>query len=306
MNVKMISKAISLMVALVVLSVGCNLTGSSGSTETGTLNLSITDAPIDDADVIGVWITIQSVQYNLGDQWDTMEGFDGPRAFNLLELTNGESALLGALQLPAGEYTQIRFILDAPDEGQGPPSNPGSYVEYSDDSGEPDVPLFVPSGAQTGYKVVSEEPFTVPENGEVDITVDFDLRKAIVVAGSRMLLKPTLRLVVEDQTGTISGSVTHDTLSEGHSLVVFAYETGEYDGSEPESGDNGFDNAVTSANVSDGSYTLAFLPAGTYDVVVAEFDANGEFVVGEAVLAEEGVVVEAGEGITVNLDLTAE
>ncbi len=296
-----LSMLLTATVATAVLVAGCGW-GSGSSVGTGTMNLSITDAPIDADNVTGVYITVQSVQYHRNGQWAAMEGFDGPKVYNLLELTNGESALLGSLSLPAGEYTQIRFMLDVPEEGVASlPSNPGSYIAYSD---KDDDPLFIPSGAQTGYKVTADEPFTVPENGEIDVTVDFDLRKAIVVAGGQgFLLKPVLRLVVEDQAGTISGNVTYSgELADGHSLVVFTYETGEYDESEPTSGENGFANAVTSTNVSeDGEYTLAFLPAGTYDLVVAEFDDAGEYV--SATEAATGVEVEAGETVTV--DLTA-
>jgi hypothetical protein len=290
-------------IALVGLLAACDWEGSSDSTATGTMNLSITDAPIDASTVTGVYITVQSVQYNLDDEWGTMEGFEGPETFNLLELTNGASALLGSLSLPAGEYTQIRFILDAPaDTSGGPPSNPGSYVTYTEESGKPDTPLFVPSGAQTGYKVVADEPFVVPENGEIDITVDFDLRKSIVVAGSRIILKPVLRLVVEAEAGTIGGSVTY---AGSNSLVVFAYEAGAYDSATelPTSDEeNGFDNAVSSANVTDtGEYTLAFLPAGTYDLVVAGYGTEGAYVPSSAAIVAEDIEVEAGE--TVSRDL---
>ncbi len=98
-------------------------------------------------------------------------------------------------------------MLDLPEEDVAPiPSNPGSYIAYSDGSEDP---LFVLSGAPAGYKVTTDEPFTVPETGEIDVTVDSDLLKAIVVAGGRgFLLKPVLRLVVEDHAGAISEAVT--------------------------------------------------------------------------------------------------
>jgi hypothetical protein len=56
-------------------------------------------------------------------------------------------------------YTQIRFMLDIPEEGSHK-ANPGCYVKFADNSTEP---LFVPSGGETGYKAVGE--FTVPDNG---------------------------------------------------------------------------------------------------------------------------------------------
>lgn len=300
-NIKRLSQLVSLLVVAAVVAVGCNLNGSGSGT--GTMNLSITDAPIDASDVVGVWITIQSVEYHRNGRWSTMEGFGDPQKFNLLNLTGGDAALVGALQLPAGQYTQIRFMLDVADEGEALPSNPGSYVEYSDESGKNDVLLFVPSGGETGYKAGADEPFSVPEGGEISITADFDLRRAVVATGGTgMILKPVLRLVVEDQAGEIAGTVAY---AGADTPIVIAYEAGTYADTESTSGDNGFDNAVTSSNVAEnGSYTLAFLPAGTYDIVVAEFNGNGEYVPETAAIEQSDVEVRSGE--TSSVDLTVE
>ena len=303
-----------LTIAAVVLSLAtaCNLMGSSGSRETGTLSLSITDAPVDASDIIGVYITIQSIQYKIegDDGWGTVPDFGDPQTHNLLELTGGESALLGDLTVPTGDYSEIRFILQAPEEGRGAPTNPGSWVDIEGgiegEYDEGDEALFVPSGAQSGLKVKAEEPFTVTEGEPIAITVDFDLSKALVRAGGRMILKPVLRLVIDAETGEIGGQVTYTGDKE---LKVYAYEAGTYTESEPDNGENGFDGAVTSTGVrDDGTYTLAFLPAGTYDIVVAEFEIGadgGTYVADSAGIVEEDVVVTAGEPATADLDLTS-
>jgi hypothetical protein len=154
--------------------------------------------------------------------------------------------------------------------------------------------------------VKAEEPFAVTEDEAIAITVDFDLSKALVQAGGRMILKPVLRLVVDAETGEIGGAVTY---TGGNDLKVYAYEAGTYDNNEPTNGENGFDDAVTSTGVrGDDTYTLAFLPAGTYDIVVAEFEAGadgGTYVADSAQVIEEGVVVAAGDTTTADLDLTA-
>jgi len=157
---------------------------------TGTLNLYLCDAPLDAENVTGVYITINEIQYHLGAQWVTCEEFEGPKAYDLLELTGGNSTLLGEFTLPAGNYTQIRFMLDIPDKGSHL-ANPGCYIEFADNSTEP---LFAPSGGETGYKAIGY--FEVPVNGTVEVTADFDVRKAVVVAGSSYILKPTIKLTV--------------------------------------------------------------------------------------------------------------
>jgi len=159
---------------------------------TGTLELYLSDAPIDAENVTGVYITINEIQYHINDQWITCEEFEGPKTYNLLELTGGNSSLLGELVLPGGHFNQIRFMLDIPEMSQNP-ANPGCYIEFADNSTQP---LFVPSGNTTGYKAVGE--FTVPVNGTVEVTADFDVRKAVVLADSHYILKPTIRLVVND------------------------------------------------------------------------------------------------------------
>jgi len=164
--------------------------------ETGTLKLYLCDAPLDAENVTGVYITINEIQYHRDGEWSTFEEFEGPQMYNLLELTGGNSALLGELTLPAGNYTQIRFMLDIPEKGPQP-INPGCYIEFTDNSTEP---LFVPSGGQSGYKATGQ--FEVTANETVEVTADFDVRKpgAVHVAGSRYILNPTIKLIVNDQS----------------------------------------------------------------------------------------------------------
>jgi hypothetical protein len=83
-------------------------------------------------------------------------------------------------------------MLDIPEKGSHK-ANPGCYIEFADNSTEP---LFVPSGNETGYKAIGQ--FTVPVNGTVEVTADFDVREAVVVADSSYILNPTIKLTVND------------------------------------------------------------------------------------------------------------
>jgi len=157
---------------------------------TGTLKLYLCDAPLDTQNVTGVYITINEIQYHRDSRWMACGEFEGPQTHNLLELTEGNSALLGEFTLPAGNHTQIRFMLDIAEKGSHK-ANPGCYVEFSNSSTEP---LFVPSGGETGYKAVGY--FTVPVDGSVEVTADFDVREAVIVAGASYILKPTIKLII--------------------------------------------------------------------------------------------------------------
>jgi hypothetical protein len=266
----------------------------------GTLKLHITDAPLDSDGITGVFITILEIQYHTSENdWKTFEDFEGPQTYNLLDLTRGKSELLGNLQLESGTYTQIRFVLDAPVFGAGPKSNPGCYLEFEDNSTQN---LFVPSGAQTGYKAVGQ--FTVPVNGSVDVTADFDVRKSVVKAGvsGMYILKPTIRLVVNNQGGAIAGEVSH--IPEGTQVVIYAYEAGTYDSSEandPAIEETRFPGAITSDMVDgSGAYHMAFLAPGAYDLVVA-FLLDGEF--SEVAGIVENVVVESNLTTNTPIDI---
>ncbi len=276
----------------------------SFDSETGVMKLSLTDAPTDAENITGVYITIDAIQYNKNqngsEAWEPMEEFQGPQTYNLLELQDGESALLGELVLDAGQYNQIRFMLDIPEQSTGTPSNPGCYLEYADETTEP---LFVPSGGNTGYKTVGA--FQVPQNGTVELTADFDVRKAVVEAGTSgiYILKPTIRLIADTQAGKIAGSLTN--YSGDSDIIIFAYESGSYEeteAAEPEAGEARFPNAITSAEVKeDGSYTLWYLAEGTYDLICVEY-ADGAFVGTAGIVSE--VAVESEKTTTQKIDFS--
>lgn len=285
----------------------------------GVMKVSITDSPLTDEDVQGVYITIEEIQYHTTNGgWEILHDYEGPQTFDLLALTRGESRMLGELTLPSGNYTQIRFMLGAPD-GSSSLSDSGSWIAKgnSDDANyiegefnaDYDVELFVPSGAQSGYKaiVANNGYFSVPLNGTVEITADFDLRRAVVVLGNGDYnLKPVLRLMVNDQAGVISGNIEGSTaLADGSTYEVYAYESGTYgatESEEPAEGDTRFPLAVTSSELKAGEaadYVLAFLAEGTYDLYGAEYDTEGVFQGATSL----GVNVEVTAGDTTTYDL---
>jgi hypothetical protein len=287
---------------MAALFLGGSLLMGCGNDESGngTISLNLTDAPTDAENVAGVYVTITGVEYRVdGSSWQPFEGFGDAYTVNLLDLTDGKTALLGDFNVEAGNYDGLRFKLDASENG-GNVTNAATYIEFTDGSKQP---LFVPSGTQSGYK--AKGSFTVPVNGSVFITADFDVRKSVVEAGAsgKYLLKPTIRLVVNDQAGTIEGTLTN--ASEDSSYVVFSYEEGIYseeEAAEPAEGEARFPSSVSSAKVqADGTFMLPFLAAGNYQlVVVAYADGNYEQV---AVVSEEVVEVKSKSTTAVTITL---
>ena len=260
---------------LVAITLPMIFTSCEEQTGSGIMNLSITDSPIDTSNVAGVYITVNEIQVHSSDSsWLAMENFVGPKEYNLMDLTRGVSDILGNMSLDGGKYTQIRFMIEAPVRGTSKPVNPGCYIKFKDGSTEP---LFVPSSSQSGFKAVGE--FTVPVNGSIDITADFDVRKSVIKTGSassRYILKPVIRLVVNNEAGQIRGNVTNITAGTG--VDVYAYSTGIYKDEEantPTDEASRFQNAASSDRVDEnGVYHIAYLAEGKYDLIITSVVDN--------------------------------
>ena len=286
-------------VIFATLIVGCGGGGTSGtttsSTSTGTLALSMTDAPLKlGDDVTEVNIAVIGIEYNYEGNWTKAEDF-APQTFNLLELQNGKSLHLGDMVLPAGHYTEIRFILAAPTKESEVKSNPDCNITFSDGTS---VPLFVPSGAQSGFK--GKGDFDITANAKIAVTADFDVQKSIVVAGNsgKYLLKPVIRLVVTELSGMIQGTIVdiNEYNATTESFVVYAYENGTYSTEEETPNSDGivFGNSISSANVmSDGNFTLSYLEEGIYTLVTALYTNN-----------ELSGIVDSVDGIQVSTGTT--
>jgi len=250
---------------------GCGGGSSTTSSSTGILSLSMTDAPPQlGEDVTEVNIAVIGIEYNHDGNWTKADDFE-PQTFNLLDLQNGKSIHLGDMILPAGHYTEIRFKLAAPTKESEVKSNPDCNITFADGTSEP---LFVPSGGQSGYK--GKGAFDITANAKIEVMADFDVHKSVVVTGNRKyLLKPVIRLVVTELSGTINGTVVNvdDYNATSDSLVVYSYRSGEYQESE---NNNNFPNSVSSSdvNMSDGNFTLAFLGEGNYSLITARYSGD--------------------------------
>lgn len=194
----------ALLLLLTATLAACNGSSSGGD---GALSLAVADTPIDSATHVNVVFTGVEVQpaTSMGGSVQRLEfDFSTPKTVDLLDEQQGKSAtLLDGVSLPAGDYAWIRLKIDA---GQ-------SSITLIDGSVHP---LTIPSGDQTGLKLVSG--FTVAAGDTTAFTVDFNLRQSVVLASGSYMLKPALRLVNTLQVGTLAGSVDN-TVSIG-SLAI--------------------------------------------------------------------------------------
>lgn len=246
----------------------------SDSDESGSFTLGVTDAPVEDAESVVVQFTGVEVHSEGGDT-ESFE-FDEPRQIDLLAL-QGEASenLLEDEELPAGDYEWIRLNVDAERDVLD------SYIEL--DNGEQHS-LFIPSGAQSGLKLVSG--FTMAAGGTADFTIDFDLRKSVFnpaseVSGQDYKLRPALRLVDNLEVGTIAGTVSSDWAGEDDCQgAVYVYE--EHDAETGSLGSD--DEPLASDSVEmdeDGQFVfeVAYLLEGDYTAAFtcqADMDDPGE------------------------------
>jgi hypothetical protein len=240
-----------------------------GGSDSGRLLLSLTDAATDMYDA--VYITVKQVDVHRADEgeemWQTIATPN--RTYNLLELVNGVREQLALVDLTAGHYSQLRLYLgDMPDSRTNILSRPHPFPNYVIDSEQAYHELKIPSGYQSGVKIV--HAFTIGESGTTELILDFSASESVVIAGrsGQYLLKPTIKVLAESEASIVSGTVTQaadEAVVEGALVSAQTYDAGAADLKDQV--------AVRASTVSDetGGYKM-FLAPGEYNIVAAKLD----------------------------------
>lgn len=282
--------------------------------ETAHARIEITDAPIDDANVSSVFITVADVKID-GKSW---AGFERKTTFDLLAYQRGLTKLLGEGELEAGTYSEIILVLDTETDMDG--NSPGCYV--LDAQGEKRK---LEGGSEMQIKANGSIVTTKADTTEA--VIDMDLRKSIVYqTGSNTEFKfvtdPELqavaRMMDKSTTGTITGDCT-DGVSSSDKIIVYAYKKGTFDVDEkfPQGASQvTFKNAIASAVLAtNGTFNLSFLDAGNYELHFISYQmdpqgklqAKGELqlnVLNATTLNLQGLNVSAKETIDMDLVIT--
>ena len=237
-------KSISLFLFAVLLTFTAVSCSDSGLTDTDTKNsdeitgdapsslkVILTDAP---GDYESVFIDIQEVRVRRADstetdstesdsteheeEWVTVS--QEPVRVDLLTLQNGNTLILGETELEPGTYDQMRLILG--DDNEVVVNGESFYLK-------------TPSAQQSGLKLKLDAE--IEEGTSYSLLVDFDASRSIVETGKgknpnfSYLLKPVLRAVNLQETGSISGVVVPNDFTTSVYTVVnedtIATNTGE-------------------------------------------------------------------------------
>jgi hypothetical protein len=256
--------------------------GCSVGRDTGRLSLSLTDAATNQ--YAAVYVTIKEIDiHRADDPAETWTTIPVEKTINLIALANGVREHLAWTDLAPGHYTQVRLIIgEDPYEGTNIVNLPHLYANYVIDMfGQlPDDPsdlyhqLKVPSGMQTGVKLVRE--FDINENSTTELVLDFDASRSVVVAGrsGMYLLKPTVQ-VVPTPASIVSGTVTQpntDTTKPDVALEGALVSAQAYDGNAEDVKDQVVVRTQTLSD-SDGAYKF-FIGAGSYNLVVSKLDVT--------------------------------
>lgn len=257
------------MLLLAALALGaCRKDGSADAN----LRIAMTDAPVDDARVKGVFITVVDLRVD----GQALEGFT-PTTFEISAYQRGALKMLAQTRLDPGTYREITLVLDYSQSVSG--QTPGCWVEEHNGTKHP--------LQSTSATLTLSKTFVVSQDKPTILVLDMDLRKAIrrnstggsgyaLVANAE--LRAATRVLVQGQTGVLGGHCDNPVTSSDR-ILVHAYHKGTYNAllERIEVQGLAFGNAVTSAAVdARGDYELHFLPPGDYELVfVACKDLNG-------------------------------
>jgi hypothetical protein len=245
----------------------------------GEVEFEITDAPVDDASVKSVVVTVADVKVD----GQSLSGFT-KQTIDLKAYFDGNTRILGNAVMDARTYSNVALVLDLDTDAQG--NSPGCYV-----LGQDNIKYKLKSTATGKTDIIINQSWKAAKDTKTKIVMDFDLRKSIRYSDDPAVrysfvsdnnLQAAVRLVAREKSGTLKGSYQENSDVNTEKIIVYAYKKGTFNAATETQaqGTDGtyFKNAVASAEVKDGLtgkiYTLAFLQEGDYELYFAAYSKN--------------------------------
>lgn len=243
----------------------------------GEVTFEITDAPSDDANIQGVFVTVADIKVD-----GQSVGLDQKQTIELSAYADGQTKLLTDAKVDAKTYSSITLVLDNTTDANG--NAPANYVLTTDDTKHQ-----LTASATGTTDITIDKSIAVVANTSEKIVLDFDLRKAIKHANgssenyqfvAQSDLELAVRALRESEAGEVEGSYQESFTTNSDMVIVYAYHKGDFNQStETTADENGltFTNAVTSAVVVEGltnTYDLHFIEEGDYELAFVAYDKN--------------------------------
>lgn len=278
--------------------------GNTNTQGTGSVEIGITDAPVDSAEAVVIHFTEAALH---GPDGTTSVKVIDPvtkqpgRSIDLLQLQGGMWTGLFTDEVTAGHYSWIRLTLDMSQ----------SYIQINGQQ----YALRCTSCENNGYRL--NRSFNVVADGTMALMLDFDLRKSITDPSSGLdyILRPTVRVVETAVSGSITGEIDPNLIADlggftGCSVYAFAGNDALLDDvyipvdiSIPSEQNNPISTAKVVYENNIYQYTLSFLPAGDYTVALT-CDADMDSAATDDTLAfSDPVNVSVIAGTTSNADI---
>jgi hypothetical protein len=241
-------------IALAAAFTACDKT-SPDMTGNGNLVIKVTDAPfpidmIESAEVTITKVELRKAGDGISDGNPFLVLMEDTVTFDLLELRNGVTEKLLAMEVPAGTYNLMRLYVEE------------ASLKIKD--GET-YNVKVPSGKQTGIKIFVRPDFTVTGGLTTELLLDFDLSRSFLMIGSfnnphginGFHFKPVIRAVNNSTAGSLAGFVIDTSKVKLTNAQVWVKQ----------------DTVIAEAYTDTlGFYKIIGLPAGKYSVFATKED----------------------------------
>jgi hypothetical protein len=255
--------------------------GDSGSgNKTGRISIGVSDHPMHDVSKVCIAFNEIELKRKQGSSILADKLMDAAETINvnLIEFQGMNAApLLMDYEVPAGEYLWMRLGVNALRDGMGgmddaTPEAPDCQGTESYLVSEGTVHnLFIPSGAETGLKLLG--PIIVPHGGEANFTAEVDLMKSVAFPGglSGAEFRPTLKLVNNAEVGAVTGQVANNLIDDnpGCAPTVYIFEDDMMEAGLDVN--NSLTSAIVQAQTNELQetgyhYTIGFLLEGNYEL----------------------------------------
>jgi len=171
---------------------------------------------------------------------------DEPVTYNLLELSNGTTALLAEMEIPTGTYSEIRLHV----------TEAGIVLKEGDT-----FDLKIPGGDASGQKIKMNPALEMEDGAFVEVLLDFDVSRSFVMRGNMkhgmgkvngFIFKPVIRAMAQVQTttGEVSGYVTNEA-GDPVENALLSLVSGE-------------DTITSALTKNTGFYAMIGIPPGSY------------------------------------------